>query len=581
MAAIFVPNWSGEDVHENPQIVYEGEIRGLPARNFTIDELTLNMMSDRIVINRFTEVFGVSWFEDIDRIAIVKVEGEPQLIDGRDFWEGRASSTARVLVDIYGRGSEIVEITQSYSNYRMEGYNSILLRDGGVYILPLVKWEGKYGIVANMDVLFEIDDNGKIFSHSRNPAFNYFDGKCYTVLVDEINRMRSNEEYMTAVLNGLAFSLHTPLVEVFVTDEPFLQESAVNASTLFMDMVYPANVLRLINGYEFYGDKKRVTVPDSINFKATTEDIDYRLEKGGRYLVNLSYSDCHGGYIIPFYDFFYVNDNDVIRAGSFSSSEERRLSVYNGYTLDEFIQLNERLREFEESFARSEQIQTHVPVVTTVPIADSTEPPVSTTEPPIITEPPVIKRWLCGDSPWRNCWNKEETNDEICRGECCLGCQSVHLCIDHNDDYESCCDRNACDAETGLYCYRFCNTCGTKGCTDFFKLRIDFCTGGYCTTCQKHYNDANHDNCCRVPPCERQSCNGCCPSCFVEGCPGCCKNCGTVECLVDNDRRIQRQPDGSQYGCGTINPWSGVEFKFIPVVVSAVIAFVTLRKRRK
>jgi hypothetical protein len=63
-----------------------------------------------------------------------------------------------------------------------------LLRVGGVYLLP-VKFNpywGAYEVVGDLDVLFELDDEGKIISHSRFPELNQYDGKPFSELLNAV-----------------------------------------------------------------------------------------------------------------------------------------------------------------------------------------------------------------------------------------------------------------------------------------------------------------------------------------------------------------------------------------------------------
>ena len=64
-----------------------------------------------------------------------------------------------------------------------------LLRVGGVYVLPLRfnEYWGAYEVVGDLDVLFELDDTGKMVSHSRWEGLNQYDGM---TLPDFIEAMR-------------------------------------------------------------------------------------------------------------------------------------------------------------------------------------------------------------------------------------------------------------------------------------------------------------------------------------------------------------------------------------------------------
>ena len=63
-----------------------------------------------------------------------------------------------------------------------------LLRVGGVYLLPVKfnSYLGAYEVVGDLDVLFELDAEGKIVSHSRFPELNKYDGKAFSELLNAV-----------------------------------------------------------------------------------------------------------------------------------------------------------------------------------------------------------------------------------------------------------------------------------------------------------------------------------------------------------------------------------------------------------
>jgi len=79
-----------------------------------------------------------------------------------------------------------------------------MLRKGGVYLLPLQEYGGngserlmdeEYSVAGDLDVLFEIDDTGHVFSHSDFSGFNHYDGKPYTALADAIVNFAENPDF--------------------------------------------------------------------------------------------------------------------------------------------------------------------------------------------------------------------------------------------------------------------------------------------------------------------------------------------------------------------------------------------------
>ncbi|MCL2588857.1 MAG: hypothetical protein FWD84_05550, partial [Oscillospiraceae bacterium] len=151
----------------------------------------------------------------IDAFAIVRVldtelfasEGERALAAGDQL------STVEVLDMIYGELSGgTIEVQQHFylyprfiSELRELGFvhggsKGSLLRQGGVYILPLERFHPSrfadlghlpqremYMTVSAFGALFEIDDMGHL--HSVFPALNRFDGEQFLVLREEIERL--------------------------------------------------------------------------------------------------------------------------------------------------------------------------------------------------------------------------------------------------------------------------------------------------------------------------------------------------------------------------------------------------------
>ena len=71
-----------------------------------------------------------------------------------------------------------------------------LLRAGGVYLLPVKfnSYLGAYEVVGDLDVLFELDAEGKIVSHSRFPELNRYDGKAFSELLNAVREIYPTPE---------------------------------------------------------------------------------------------------------------------------------------------------------------------------------------------------------------------------------------------------------------------------------------------------------------------------------------------------------------------------------------------------
>ncbi len=66
-----------------------------------------------------------------------------------------------------------------------------LLRAGGIYLLPVkfIPYLGAYEVAGDLDVLFELDAEGKIVSHSRFPELNKYDGKAFSELLNAVREI--------------------------------------------------------------------------------------------------------------------------------------------------------------------------------------------------------------------------------------------------------------------------------------------------------------------------------------------------------------------------------------------------------
>jgi hypothetical protein len=95
-------------------------------------------------------------------------------------WDDRTVST----------GSRVLIRQNLIGGCTMDEPNN-LLRIGGVYLLPLrfnQDW-GAYSVVGDLDVLFELNDEGQVVSHSRFPGFSKYDGKSFSELLDDVRAL--------------------------------------------------------------------------------------------------------------------------------------------------------------------------------------------------------------------------------------------------------------------------------------------------------------------------------------------------------------------------------------------------------
>ena len=177
-------------------------------------------MMDRQPIYSLYDLFN--WFPP-QALAFVRViKTEQNLIEHEPFsWSGWATQTAtvQILSTVWSVEElpQVMSITQSMIEHFCLGTTN-LIREGGVYMLPLSLWESKWYVSGDLDVLFEVDDKGLVWSHSEYEGFNRFDGKGWSELAQVITEMTTDEDFNIAmsVFSGFAVSDWWILAEVTV-----------------------------------------------------------------------------------------------------------------------------------------------------------------------------------------------------------------------------------------------------------------------------------------------------------------------------------------------------------------------------
>jgi len=186
---------------------------GLPVENFNLADLEIPPTLSRIAYTNFGKFFE---FNEVNAFVVVKItdtkileaEYETERINKfgkdidiqREILPKRQISEVKILQNIYGNSEfDKLQITQwVFDNNPVIGGVTNLLRKGGVYLLPLSQNENGWVVMGDMDVLFEIDDMGEVWSHSEFEDFNRHDGKNIEFLINELQDMLSNDDFMLA-----------------------------------------------------------------------------------------------------------------------------------------------------------------------------------------------------------------------------------------------------------------------------------------------------------------------------------------------------------------------------------------------
>jgi hypothetical protein len=182
------------------------EIYGLPTSDCTADENGM-ALSDRLISNELRYLMrSFNRYDAPDvrtAFAIVQITQTQRFHDKKD-WRGEHQiSSGVVIFDVFG--DEVVQplkIKQYLNGGCICDEPTNMLRVGGVYVLPLVWYDGyedgEMGIVyGDLDVLFEVDDNGLIQSHSPHEQLNKYDGQRLEALWNDIEYL-----YMNPILHS-------------------------------------------------------------------------------------------------------------------------------------------------------------------------------------------------------------------------------------------------------------------------------------------------------------------------------------------------------------------------------------------
>ncbi|MDR0491098.1 MAG: hypothetical protein LBH28_07640 [Oscillospiraceae bacterium] len=103
-------------------------------------------------------------------------------------------------------GSRVLIRQQLIGGCSMDEPNN-LLRVSGVYVLPIRfnEYWGAYEVVGDLDVLFELDDMGKMVSHSRWEGLNQYDGMTLSDFLDVVQGLypQLENEFMEQPIHSI------------------------------------------------------------------------------------------------------------------------------------------------------------------------------------------------------------------------------------------------------------------------------------------------------------------------------------------------------------------------------------------
>jgi hypothetical protein len=322
---------SGVAPPHNPHIP---EFFGLPAQGFCLSEQeSITAMCRIWAANSLSCFFRDPQFTPATFVFVRVLETEQQSRsnDWNDWIE--QTSTLQLLSTVRGIvPTETFTLHQSTSGYRTTvGGPTALLREGGVYLLPLWRgeedWQHEWYNMSEIDVLFEVDDNGMIWSHSPFPHLNKYDGRPALELAQAIVDITEDADFEIAV----TWFGRTGAEPELLT---FGEMTALSASESFNNW-----------GMSEYSYTLLTENGEEITARSHVANL---FEIGGRYLV----------FIYNFDGDFYINAGDTARINADGTITPIRnadinwsiFDDFDGYTVEQLFDIVRRAAAFYDRF---------------------------------------------------------------------------------------------------------------------------------------------------------------------------------------------------------------------------------------
>lgn len=350
----------GTDEDDGCSSSISSSLCGLPVENFSLSDNKNNgdsesSLSFEAAITGFGDIFR---YNNVACFAVVRVtDTAVKTADGKSITAGEQVSTAQVVRSVYK--SPDASSIQIENDIYVKGLetgideNSNLLRKGGVYVLPLnKKSDGKYTILGGYVFLFEIDNKGRVFSHSDEAEFKRYDGRNAEILINDLENMCSDEDFLSAN-SPMGYSLQRfTLAEVTLTgksekqpDDDFVREFGFRYDFVINDIISQPS------------GKEAVKLKISDTFSAHIKLYDQsKLTQQKRYLVFLrQYAD--GDIHINSYGVAGIDDESTIEASyignpEYGGAERYIFTPYNGYKISDFREKAERIAAYLQTQSR-------------------------------------------------------------------------------------------------------------------------------------------------------------------------------------------------------------------------------------
>ena len=317
--SLFAPEDENAGVAEHPTALLNNEqnnIRGLATRDFKMSEVeyqcitffwafTLDDLFKRVNTDAFLTIKVLDTKlrrETKHNESIGDIKVEDSIYEYQDV-------QVEVLQTIWAKKAipESLTLTQNLFYYHVNDSENIRhLRKGGVYVLPIGEYKGEYTFNP-LGYLFEIDDKGKINSHSDFKGFSKFDGNDYIKLVNAIKKITENPETMLRYSSFGRFvqSSHLALIEFEIASEVYKKKFVHDIITDYYDFLD----VRVLNSVSDIKLPKIIPVGLSFNGEDT---FDFTIGDRGLIFVNIEeINEIRGS--INEYNFVHVQPDGTIK----------------------------------------------------------------------------------------------------------------------------------------------------------------------------------------------------------------------------------------------------------------------------
>ncbi|MCL1865831.1 MAG: hypothetical protein FWF82_00295 [Oscillospiraceae bacterium] len=275
-------------------------------------------------------------------------------------------STVEVISTVWSKGQrtlpETIVLSQVYSvGYGCPCCTGELMREGGIFLLPL--WydfpSSGWDSWSYFDVLFEVDDEGLIWSHSPYPAFNRFDGKHTSVLTNAILAIANDNGDLSREI------AHSPLG--FAADySVFAVVTAVSSETVNREWGEPHFTKYTVRideiesiplKYYNWGEEWKFGTGDELT--AWYYSKNWLLEPGERYLAAIAAevgfdNVVRDEYGYPLFVFVRgsvakINEDGTITPLN-NSDDNNVFNAYDGYTVNQIAELAELAQTWQNKY---------------------------------------------------------------------------------------------------------------------------------------------------------------------------------------------------------------------------------------